>query len=307
MRRPTIWAAWLRLAVGRCALGSPLPRDPAVGHAHPLVARRVGPGVGDALDCDAHRLLLPRQALFDVEQLRVPAFPAINIFDKFRLGLNILVASQVKDGRSMEQIPVEDWLREMVGQAHLRAHVVAAAAFETGRKTTRRCRRPSSGQPSRACTRPRRTGMKQEMFGYLPGGYARVFDALQAALEAGGVSILTGHRAELVRKTADGVSIEFADGKEVQADEGGVTVPSHWRPASAPTCPRRKGQTSSAGLPGHRLRVGVVGQAARRLLRDQPARSGPALYRRHRDDGDGRPGAVRRPHARLLAALLARR
>ncbi len=39
-------------------------------------------------------------------------FPTLNLIDKFRLGLTILVASRIKNWKRLEQIPVTTWLKK---------------------------------------------------------------------------------------------------------------------------------------------------------------------------------------------------
>ena len=43
-------------------------------------------------------------------------FPTLNLIDKFRLGLTILVASKIKDWKKLEKIPVTTWLRKWSGK-----------------------------------------------------------------------------------------------------------------------------------------------------------------------------------------------
>ena len=43
-------------------------------------------------------------------------FPPINLIDKFRLGLTIIVASLINDWKRMEGIPVEKWLIRWSGK-----------------------------------------------------------------------------------------------------------------------------------------------------------------------------------------------
>ena len=43
-------------------------------------------------------------------------FPTLNLFDKFRLGLTILVASRIKDWKKLEKVPVTVWLKRWSGK-----------------------------------------------------------------------------------------------------------------------------------------------------------------------------------------------
>ena len=42
-------------------------------------------------------------------------FPPLSLIDKFRLGATIFYASKLKDWKTLEQIPVADWLRKLSG------------------------------------------------------------------------------------------------------------------------------------------------------------------------------------------------
>jgi len=55
--------------------------------------------------------------------------------------------------------------------------------------------------------------MKTEMFGYVPGGYARILDQFAVLLANEGVRILTGWPAERIVRTADG-AFELSRGEE---------------------------------------------------------------------------------------------
>jgi protoporphyrinogen oxidase len=158
--------------------------------------------------------------------------PGLNPIDKGRLGGTILYGSKLKDGRRMERIPVEDWLRRWSGdrtferfwQPLLRAKLGdgyrdASAAFIWA--TIQRL------------YAARRTGLKKEMFGYVPGGYARVFEGLAGALSAQGVKLVLGSPVRSVRRGEDGLDVETAAGTE-HFDEVVVTTNAH---LAADLCP----------------------------------------------------------------------
>lgn len=162
-------------------------------------------------------------------------FPPLSFIDKLRLAATIMRASRIHDGRPLEAIPVETWLRrwsgnrtyERIWQPLLRAklgdnYTKASAAFIW-----------STIQRMYAA---RRTGLKKEMFGYLPGGYARLIAALQARLVELGVDIHTEFAVESVRRNDDGrlCATSFA-GESLFADCAVVTAPSR---VAARMCPQ---------------------------------------------------------------------
>jgi protoporphyrinogen oxidase len=80
----------------------------------------------------------------------------------------------------------------------------------------------------------RRTGLKKEMFGYVPGGYGRILDRFAEVLAGEGVALRTGHAAERIARTPEGgIRIEFRDGRQETFDRVAVTVPA---PVAARVC-----------------------------------------------------------------------
>ena len=73
----------------------------------------------------------------------------------------------------------------------------------------------------------RRSGLKKEMFGYLPGGYGRFFDRFGELLKSQGVDIRLNSPAKQVAPNSDGsVKVELADGQSGAFDHVIMTLPS---------------------------------------------------------------------------------
>jgi protoporphyrinogen oxidase len=157
-----------------------------------------------------------------VEFLRLPGLGPI---DKARLGLTILYGSRIRNGKRMERLPADEWLRRWSGRvAHeqfwlplLRsklgdAHRETSAAFIWA--TIRRL------------DAARRTGMKREMFGYVPGGYARTIERFADELTAEGVRIRAGLPVASIRRRAGGLDVHSAAGDVATFDEVVVTAAS---------------------------------------------------------------------------------
>jgi protoporphyrinogen oxidase len=71
----------------------------------------------------------------------------------------------------------------------------------------------------------RRSGLKEEMFGYVPGGYARVLTRFVEVLEGEGVKLELGAPVRSVAAADDGgVAVETADGRTSRFDQAIVTV-----------------------------------------------------------------------------------
>lgn len=116
-------------------------------------------------------------------------FPPLNIFQKFRLGMTILIGSQIKDAKKMEKITVEEWLIKYSGKTTyekfwkplLKAKLgdsyrrVSAVFIWTYIKRLFEARGDSSA--------------KKEQMGYLEGGYKTALDHLFHTLPEKGVDI----------------------------------------------------------------------------------------------------------------------
>jgi protoporphyrinogen oxidase len=175
-----------------------------------------------------------------VEFLRLPA---LRLVDKLRLGATIFYGSKIRNGRRLEKVLVEDWLRRWSGHHTfttfwlplLRAKLgdnyeYASAAFIWA--TIQRL------------YRARRTGLKKELFGYVPGGYARVTERFGAVLRAAGVEIVLGARVEEVKADGAGtLHVRLADGTDRPFDEVVVTTAA---PLAARLCPQLAGAERAA-------------------------------------------------------------
>jgi protoporphyrinogen oxidase len=153
-------------------------------------------------------------------------FPPLRLIDKLRLGATIFYASKIKDWKQLEKIPVAEWLSRLSGRRTfekiwlplLRAKLgenfrIASAAFIW----TTIARMYAA----------RRTGLKKEMFGYVPGGYARILARLAEKLEEKKVSLRLNHAAVRIAAESSGrIGIEFSNGRTEHFDQVIVTAPA---------------------------------------------------------------------------------
>lgn len=161
-------------------------------------------------------------------------FPPLGLLDKFRLGGTIFYASKIRDGRRLEKIPVGDWLRRWSGRR----------AFEKIWLPLLRAKLGENWQHVSASFiwatiarmyAARRSGLKREMFGYVPGGYARILERFAAKLEDEGVEIRTRAGVRRVAPDADGGAVVECDGKAPERFGRVVlTVPA---PVASRLCP----------------------------------------------------------------------
>ncbi|MGH7756411.1 MAG: NAD(P)/FAD-dependent oxidoreductase, partial [Vulcanimicrobiaceae bacterium] len=161
-------------------------------------------------------------------------FPPLGLFDKFRLGSTILYASRIADGRPLERIGVAEWLTRLSGR-------------RTFEKIWRPLLRAKLGERYADASAAfiwaiiarlyaaRRSGIGRELFGYVPGGYARVLATFAARLEQRGVAIELGTKvARVGRGPGGGCAITMADGRLLDFDRVIVTAAA---PQAARLCP----------------------------------------------------------------------
>ncbi|MBS1509706.1 MAG: NAD(P)/FAD-dependent oxidoreductase [Bacteroidetes bacterium] len=144
-------------------------------------------------------------------------FPTLNLIDKFRLGLTILVASRIKNWKRLEKIPVTDWLKKWSGKNTFNKIWLPLLRAKLGESYTKTSAVFIWATIQRLYG-ARKSGLKKEMFGYVPGGYKRVVEAFQKKLEALGVEIKTncvasaitnGNMHQPIVHTTDGLQNEF--------------------------------------------------------------------------------------------------
>ncbi len=152
-------------------------------------------------------------------------FPPLGLLGKLRLGGTIFYAARVKDWQRLEKIPVADWLRKLSGRKTFEKiwlPLLRAKLGENYKKASAAFIWATIARMYAA----RRTGLKKEMFGYVPGGYARILARFSEVLEEKGVKIKLGHAVKSVETEASGaLSLEFAEGKRETFDQVVLTVP----------------------------------------------------------------------------------
>lgn len=153
-------------------------------------------------------------------------FPVLNLYQKFRLGSTIFFGSKIRDWRKMEQIGVETWLRRWSGNSTFEKIWRPLLQAKLGDAWNR----VSAGFIWSYIARmykARQTGLKKEMFGYVPGGYRRILAALSARLESLGVTIRTSAAVQQVDSSpAGGVEVRLQDGQQLQFDRLIFTTPA---------------------------------------------------------------------------------
>ncbi|MFO1065939.1 MAG: NAD(P)/FAD-dependent oxidoreductase [Pirellulales bacterium] len=165
-------------------------------------------------------------------------FPPLSLISKFRLGGTIFYASKLRDWRRLESIPVETWLRKLSGRRvfeKIWLPLLKAKLGDAYRRTSAAFIWAYIDRMYKA----RRSGMKREMFGYVPGGYCRILKDLSGYLTRQGVQIRTSTRVERVERDAASGRVRVTmdqDGRKepTEFDHVLVTTPTH---TTARICP----------------------------------------------------------------------
>src|SRR6201999_2019894 len=86
----------------------------------------------------------------------------------------------------------------------------------------------------------RKTGLKKEMFGYVPGGYARILESFGELLAKHGVTVKLNSAIHEIATTAHGTMVETKDGSCEEFDEVVVTAPGSVAARMAPELPEKE-------------------------------------------------------------------
>lgn len=157
-------------------------------------------------------------------------FPPLSMIERLRLGGTIFLASKIRDFRRMEKQSVEDWLRRWSGNG----------AFEKVWLPLLKAKLGDAYQETSAAFiwahtqrmyKARRSGAKKEMFGYVPGGYARILETWTDHLQKKGVRLLSGHPVRSVTRIENDpenrrLRVDFGDSRVETFDNVVSTIAS---------------------------------------------------------------------------------
>lgn len=137
--------------------------------------------------------------------------PGLNPLDKARLGGTIVYGSKVRNGQRMERLPVDQWLRRWSGRRTYERFWLPLLRAKLG-DAYKQASAAFIWATIQRLYAARRTGLKKEMFGYVPGGYARTVERFGEVLVAAGVKVETGRPVRAVRRAGGGLEVHGADG-----------------------------------------------------------------------------------------------
>jgi protoporphyrinogen oxidase len=161
-------------------------------------------------------------------------FPLLGPLDKLRLAATILHASRIRDWRPLETVSACDWLLRWSGRRTCERVWLPLLRAKLGDNY----RSVSAAFIWATIARlyaARRSGLKREMFGYLPGGYARILERFGARLAEEGVRIRLAQPVRRVDRAAEGgLAVETEAGARDVFDQVALTVPAG---LAAQACP----------------------------------------------------------------------
>lgn len=161
-------------------------------------------------------------------------FPPLNLVDKLRLGATIVYASRITNWRRLEEVPVSDWLRRWSGRRTFERIWLPLLRSKLG-ENYRRTSAAFIWATIQRLYAARRSGLKKEMFGYLPGGYARILGRFSQVLKDEGARILTGFATRHIAPGEGGaIEVESEDGRRLAFDRMVLTIAA---PLAARICP----------------------------------------------------------------------
>ncbi|MFW5658287.1 MAG: FAD-dependent oxidoreductase, partial [Bacteroidota bacterium] len=152
-------------------------------------------------------------------------FPPINLFDKFRLGLTIFVASRLKNWKKLEKIKVETWLKRWSGKRVFTKIWLPLLKAKLGEnyKNTSAAFIWATIQRMYAA---RKSGLKKEMFGYVSGGYNKINEAFASRLIEKGVEFRLNARVMNLTSSGNNLTIGLSNNSQYNFDRVISTLPS---------------------------------------------------------------------------------
>jgi protoporphyrinogen oxidase len=159
-------------------------------------------------------------------------FPPLNPIERLRLAATILRASRIRDWKPLERVRVADWLERWSGRGVCEKIWLPLLRSKLGEGYQRTSAAFIWATIARMYA-ARRTGLKEEMFGYVEGGYARILERFTARLRDEGVEIELNAPARRVEGAGGRIVVTQRSGRVAEFDRVVVTAPA---PVAAEIC-----------------------------------------------------------------------
>lgn len=162
-------------------------------------------------------------------------FPLLNPMEKLRFGLAIRRAARLESPEAIEHLTVEEWLTRISGRGVFEKMWLPLLRAKLG-DDYRSTSASFIWATIRRMFAARRSGLREEQFGYLPGGYSRMLATFSDALKKAGVELAVNAPAREIAGLPDGgVEVRYRDRTRKQFDRVVVTAPA---PLAATLCPQ---------------------------------------------------------------------
>lgn len=153
-------------------------------------------------------------------------FPALSLWQKFRLGAGIMYASRIDDGLALESEPIEPWLVRIFGRAVYQKMWEPLLKCKLGAARKQTSASFIWATIRRLYSTREKNASKKERLGYVRGGYRAVVNRLVKHIEALGGSIVTSFPVDQIRSSyGDKVIVSTANDK-LEFDRVISTMPS---------------------------------------------------------------------------------
>jgi len=151
-------------------------------------------------------------------------FPPLNFLDKLRLGFTIYYASKIKSFKQLEKISCVDWLKKLSGKRTVEKIWSPLLRSKLG-KHYRLTSASFIWSTIARMYAARRTGNKQEKFGYVNGGYATILANFRKHLNNAGVNFHLKSTVTKITQNENYVTVETAEGNSFNFNDVILTVP----------------------------------------------------------------------------------
>ena len=152
------------------------------------------------------------------------SFPPVDLLNRLRLGFNIFYASRIKSWARLENVLVTDWLTRFSGKRTFDKIWLPLLKSKLGENYRLTNAAFIWGTIARMYA-ARRSGLKQEMFGYVPGGYSTILRRFQQVLDKNGVKTLCKTSPQRIVNENGHVSIRSSTGENLTFDDVVLTIP----------------------------------------------------------------------------------
>lgn len=152
-------------------------------------------------------------------------FPPLKMIEKLRLGATIFAASKIRNGRKLESIPVEAWLRKWSGNGTFEKIWLPLLRAKLGENYSR-VSAAFIWATIQRMYQARRSGVKKEMFGCVDGGYETILQRSKKILQKLGVDIHLKTPIQSIASRNGQVTVAVAENRKFEFEHAVLTTPA---------------------------------------------------------------------------------